>query len=617
MNPLKKLFIFLGIIFIAKNQAYAINEQFLLDLNFNYTVNKDAEVLVDKKIGIINLENELSVTSFTQNLEEYNYYDLTAIDSQGLVEFKEIDEENTKRIVIPLRGVKIGKNQVNNLDISYKSKDLIEKIGSIYFFNLPRIPKNNVKNLNITVTVPKDFGQLIFISPTNFEKEEKENNVIYKFNNNSSLDQAISASFGEFQIINFNIKYELENDSNWFVNKEIALIPDVLKYQEVAYKELTPKPTSIKIDEDGNYLAKYRINPKSKLEINFKGSVRIYGNQIDLNQGGSLTDIPEELKNEYTKPKIYWETNSEEIKDIANTLKDENQSVILNSKKIYDFLTKNYNYNFEIGKDSQVERNGALKALKREALMGCMEFTDSFIAIARSMGIPAREINGYAFSEDPTKKPINIEINSTDKLHSWVEFYDPNLGWIQIDPTWGATSEIDYFSKLDLNHITFVRKGLDSEYPIPAGMYKVSENENKQIEVDFPVNTYISDFEKKYTASNNFSFNVINLISNQEPIKIVNNGYSTIFLENNKRVLPFSEEVVYMNKKDDRFFYDFNQTKFELEISNSLIYYILIIIYISFVGLLLYVILYLLVTHSKNLQKLFARPFHRPRGQGR
>jgi transglutaminase-like putative cysteine protease len=612
----KKLFVFFTLIILNNNTVFAINEQFLLDLNFNYSVNKEGEVIVDKKIGIINLENELSVTSFTQNLEEYNYYDLKAKDSQGFVEYKEIDEENTKRIVIPLRGTKIGKNQVNNLEISYKSKDLIKKIGSIYFFNLPKIPKNNVKNLSISISVPKDYGKLIFISPTNFSLEERENENIYRFKDNASLDQAISASFGEYQVINFNIKYELENTSNWFANKEIALIPDVLKYQEIAYKELSPKPTEITIDEDGNYLAKYRLNPKSKLDIMFKGSVRIYGNQIDINKGGEFSEIPEEIIKKYTESQKYWETKSSEIVDISATLKDEKLSVTKNAQKIYKFLTENYDYNFEITKENQVERHGALKAVRREVQLGCMEFTDSFIAIARSMGIPSREINGYAFSDDPTKKPINIDLNSLDKLHSWAEFYDPNLGWVQIDPTWGATSEIDYFSKLDLNHITFVKKGIDSEYPIPAGMYKLNQ-ENKQIEVDFPINTTILDFEKKFTASNNFSFNVLNLISNQEPIKIVNNGYSTIFLKNNERVLPFSESIVYMNKKEERVFYDFNFSEYELYIKNSVFYYVLIIIYISFVGLLLYVILYLLVTHSKNLQKLFARPFRHPRDQDR
>lgn len=615
MKLLKILLSFSALFLANQIQVLAINEQFLLDLNFEYAISAE-EVKVIKKIGIINLENELSVTSFTQNLEEYNYYDLIAKDEKGIIEVKEIDEEDTKRVVIPLRSTKIGKNQVNNLEISYKSKDLIKKIGSIYFFNLPRIPKNNVKNLNITISVPKDFGNLIFISPNNFEKEEKNDLNIYKFSNNSSLDQAISASFGEFQIINFSAKYELENDSNWFVNKEIALIPDVEKYQEVAFKELNPKPTSISVDEDGNYLAKYRLNPKSKLDIEFKGSVRMYGNQIDLNKGGNFNEISQELIEKYTKEQKYWEVNSPEIKDISNTLKDENLNVILNAQKIYKFLTENYDYNFEIGKETQVSRNGALSAVKRESLMGCMEFTDSFIAIARGMGIPAREINGYAFSDDPTKKPINVEINATDKLHSWAEFYDPNLGWIQVDPTWGATSEIDYFSKLDLNHITFVKKGIESEYPIPAGMYKLNPD-SKQIEIDFPNNPNIFDFEKEYEASNNFSFNVINLITNKEPIRIKNTGFATIFLKNGKKVLPFSEEIFYFDKKEERVFYDFNNNEFELVVKNSLLYYVLIIIYISFVGLLLYVILYLLVTQSKNLRKLFAHPFRRPRDLSR
>jgi hypothetical protein len=616
MKQLKKLFIFIGLIIALRTQVNAINEQFLLDLNFNYNVNQNGEVSVLKKIGIINLENELSVTSFTQNLEEYNYYDLKASDSAGLVEFKEIDEENTKRIVIPLRSTKIGVNQVNNLEISYKSKDLIKKIGSIYFLNLPKIPKNNIKNLNISITVPKDFGNIIFISPSNYEITQNDDFITYNFKNNASLDQAISSSFGDYQVINFNLKYELKNDSNWFVNQEIALPPDIIKYQEIAFKELNPKPTEIKIDEDGNYLAKYRINPKSSLDVNLKGSVRVYGNQIDLEKGGSFSDIPNEIKVKYLNSQKYWETEASEIKDISNTLFDSKISVAKNAFKIYKFLTENYNYNFEIGKDSQVERNGALKATKREALMGCMEFTDSFIAIARSMGIPAREINGFAFSDDPTKKPINVEINASDKLHSWAEFYDPNLGWVQIDPTWGATSEIDYFTKLDLNHITFVRKGIDSEYPIAAGMYKTNP-ESKQIEIDFPNQVNIQDFEFKYEASNSFSFNVLNLISNKEPIKIANQGYTTIFLEDDKRVLPFSEEIVYWDKRGERIFYDFQGQKRELIIKNSLFYYLLIIIYISFVGLLLYVILYLLVTQAKNLRKLFAHPFRRPRDLNR
>ena len=54
-----------------------------------------------------------------------------------------------------------------------------------------------------------------------------------------------------------------------------------------------------------------------------------------------------------------------------------------------------------------------------------------------------------------------------------------------VDPTWGSTTRgIDYFSSLDLDHIAFVIKGEESNYPIPAGGYKF-ENSSKDIKVEF------------------------------------------------------------------------------------------------------------------------------------
>ena len=121
-----KLLLTLVLTNLLAGKAFAINEQFKLDLNLTYDIKEDGVVEITKNIGIINLENELSVTSFTQNLEEYNYYDLVATDNLGVVAVKEIDEESAKRIVVPLRNTKIGKNQVNTLVIKYKSKDLLK-----------------------------------------------------------------------------------------------------------------------------------------------------------------------------------------------------------------------------------------------------------------------------------------------------------------------------------------------------------------------------------------------------------------------------------------------------------------------------------------------------------
>jgi len=614
-NDLAKILLFITIGLVFSFSTKALEEQFVLDLKLKYQIQENNEVIVNKKIDIVNLENELSVTSFTQNLEDYNYFDLVVKDAVGQVTVKEIDEDNTKRIVVPLRNSKIGKNQVNTINIEYKSKDLLQKVGTISYFNLPKIPKKNVRSLEIEISTPKNLGKLIYVTPNKPEIIESEKEITYLFKNNTALDQAVSATFGEYQIVNFNISYELKNDSNWFVNREIALIPDISNRQEVGIRDLNPKPTEIRIDDDGNYLAKYRLGPKSNITVTYQGSVRIYGPRLDISSGGKFEEISEDLVENYTKQQEFWETESEEIKDISNTLKDSNLSVVLNAKKIYDFLTENYKYNYEIEKNSEVIRNGALKALKREALMGCMEFTDSFIAIARSMGIPAREINGYALSESSETAPVNIDLGGNDILHSWVEFYDPNNGWVAIDPTWGATSKIDYFTKTDLSRVIFVVKGKESNYPLPAGMYKLEGNE-KQIDIVFPKEFSSELFDIKYNASNNFSFNFINLITNKLPIKVKNTGGTSIYIQND-RILPFQEKIIYYDKTEKTEFKNFNGTTFELQIKNSFFYYVLIIIYISFLGLVLYAILYILVTQAKFLRKLLSHPFRHPRGRGR
>jgi len=615
---LKKFFhiflTFLTIFFGFK--SLAINEEFLIDLVINYNYNENGYFEVEKNFSIVNLQNDLAITSFTQNLEEYNYFDLEARDTNGKLEFAEAEENDTKRVTVSLRGIKIGKNQSNKFTLVYKSRDLVQKNGNILNVNLPKIPKNNIRTLKINLSIPQNSGNIIYISPNPNLKEIKDNKYLFQFEGENILDKAISATFGEYQLINFNIKYDLNNETKWFQTREIALVPDITKRQEIRIESLEPKPLEIYEDEDGNYLAKYRLNPSSKLEVSLKGSVRTYGVQIDPEKGGNFNDIPQDLIKKYTKEEIFWEVNSKEVKETSEKILDRNKNVSLNAQKIYKFLIDNYKYDFEILKKNSIERYGALKTLRRESKMGCMEFTDTFIALARGMGIPAREINGYAYSKDPEKNPINISINEGDRLHAWPEFYDPNFGWIQIDPTWGNTSGIDYFSKLDLNHITLVTKGVSSQYPIAAGFYKVDSNK-KYLEFDFPENADSVIYTKDYQAEKVFSFNFFSLLREIEPIKITNLGNSTLFNINGERVLPFQSKVIYVKKGDEIIFEDFGNNKTRIEIQNPISYSILITIYIFFLGLLLYVMIYVLVTQAKNLRKLFDLRFFRPRVRGR
>ncbi len=123
-----------------------------------------------------------------------------------------------------------------------------------------------------------------------------------------------------------------------------------------------------------------------------------------------------------------------------------------------------------------------------------------FVALARSAGIPARAVNGYAFTQNDSMRPLSLV---RDILHAWPEYWDETTGrWIAVDPTWeNTTGGVDYFSRLDFNHLVFAIHGQSSEKPYPAGVYKFAGQESKDIHVEFvtslPVyqNTFASDFK--------------------------------------------------------------------------------------------------------------------------
>ena len=122
--------------------------------------------------------------------------------------------------------------------------------------------------------------------------------------------------------------------------------------------------------------------------------------------------------------------------------------------------------------------------MKNKSSAICTEFTDLFIALARAAGIPAREVNGYAYTTNPALRPLSL---AEDILHAWPEYYDESQSlWRPVDPTWGKTTGgVDFFTKLDLNHFVFTFHGFDSTYPYPAGSYKIDEQSGKDIHVEF------------------------------------------------------------------------------------------------------------------------------------
>jgi transglutaminase-like putative cysteine protease len=268
-------------------------------------------------------------------------------------------------------------------------------------------------------------------------------------------------------VFSFDLAYHLENPLKSNSQTEIALPPDTA-FQKVYFSKIDPKPNNVRIDSDGNYLAVYKLSARQRIDVAVAGSVQIFA-------GFRAYPSPsaEVLQNNLL-PSVYWQSVDPQIASLSKDLKT--------PKAIYNYVTARLKYDLERVKPN-VTRMGALEALKNPNQAICMEFTDLFVALARAAGIPAREINGYAYTENRELQPLGLV---ADVLHSWPEYYDKDKGvWIPVDPTWGSTSGVDYFNKLDLRHFAFVIHGASVKEPYAPGSYKLGPNPQKDVFVSF------------------------------------------------------------------------------------------------------------------------------------
>jgi hypothetical protein len=231
-----------------------------------------------------------------------------------------------------------------------------------------------------------------------------------------------------------------------------------------------------------------------------------------------------------TKKTKYWQTDDPNIQELANKLRT--------PENIFNFVKDTLSYNKNKLTNYPV-RLGAKNSLIQSNNASCMEFTDLFVAIARSAGIPAREINGFAYTENPEIQPLSL-VN--DVLHAWPEYWDYSKNtWIPVDPTWGSTSGVDYFNKFDLRHIVFVIHGKDAEVPISPGSYKLGSNPQKDVFVNFGQLPVERNEQLKITYSLSKYF----FITRGIDITLENIGISSIYNSSGK--VYFDDKLVQEN----------------------------------------------------------------------
>ncbi len=501
---LKKVFpfILLLVIFLFPLKASAAEKQFDISVESKYNVQEDGVTDISQTITITNKTEYYYTPTYTVSVGFSDISNIQAYNSDGSIPTtlaEKGDVDKSIKLSFPKRYA--GLNEKNIFTLKFSTRDIAKKQGNVWEVTIPGIEKpEEFQEYTVQIGVPEEFGIPTIVKPA--RKANEDNSI--ELSKEEVGKSGVYILYGDKQYYSFSLKYNISNPNLFPVRTEIALPPQT-SYQNVVVTDYSEEPINVTKDSDGNWIAEYRLLPQQKKSIVVKGVIEIRSESLSE----SLTN--KQLK-EYTTPRKYWD-----LGDKKNIAEIEN---LRTPEDIYKFVVKTLSYDYKkIATDNL--RLGGKGALEKTSNSVCLEFTDLFISLARSKGIPARSVEGFAFTQNAKLRPLSL-VN--DILHAWPEYYDISTKkWVMVDPTWGNTTKgMDYFTSLDFSHVAFAIKGFDSEYPIPAGGYKFNK-ESKDVSVSF---AKPSDFKVRNNIqiSDNlpvFSFPKIDI---QGTVKIENRG---------------------------------------------------------------------------------------------
>jgi transglutaminase-like putative cysteine protease len=501
---LKKLIFLIIFLFVSVTDVLASNE-FLTDAEVEYAFDTTGRATVTHQIYLENAFPTIYATSYNFNINNIKADNIKVFEKDNEISSEIVGSDLNRVIRINFIEEVIGKGQKREFRIVYETSDLAERTGEVWEISIPKLSEpSEFRAYRVTAIVPDGFGNLAYLSPDASSVTKLDSETKYVFLKEDLLNSGIQAGFGLFQVFSFDLKYHIENPLNQNAETVIPVPPDTA-FQKVYLTNIVPKPIEITRDIDGNWLAKYVLTSRQRVDIEATGYVQIYSKERPF----SIPTNEELVTN--LQPTSYWETDNPEIKGLTQT--------VHTPKEIYDFVLEKLNYDYQRVAPN-VQRMGAVGALNNPNSAICMEFTDLFIALARAAGIPAREVNGYAYTENPEIQPLSLV---ADVLHSWPEYWDPQRNaWIPVDPTWGdTTGGVDFFDKLDLRHITFVNHGADPLKPYAPGSYKLGPNPQKDVFVSF---AKLPDYTTEYINLKAETKERIPLIKNFVQVSVYNPG---------------------------------------------------------------------------------------------
>jgi transglutaminase-like putative cysteine protease len=289
-------------------------------------------------------------------------------------------------------------------------------------------------------------------------------------------------------------------------------------------------------------------NPKNEINFGYSAKIKTTNDIVQVKEKIQfpILDLDEELI-QFTQPREIIDSDDEDVIGFAAEIAEGEDDLYVLVHKIAEWTKNNIEYDLST-LTAEVSQKASWVLDTRQGV--CDELTSLFIAMLRSLGVPAKFVSGVAYTESELF-PDNWG------SHGWAEVYFPGFGWVPYDVTYGQ------FGYIDPTHVK-LKESLDSNDPSVQYRWVASniDLDTEKLDIDASVEEKIGRVQNTIilgakVLKDNIGFGSYNLV--EIVLENTKNYYvsTEIYLSKPKEVKiigePFKEVLLKPNEKKSIF----------------------------------------------------------------
>lgn len=424
---------------LAADVKYDIKSQYILNED-TVDVTQEFDMSSSSNLGsqTIRIPGTSESFSVKNGSETVSYEEKTTVGNITGINFKATDLT-----------LDLGSKKQASVVISYQSEDLFADYNKAQSLFAPPFQLSNINSQEVVLSAKMELAIGNIIGAETNDISTDNNQQVYTFKTSGAFDEPIILQMGAVANAEVEISGKLQNDSFWWQEKTVVLPLDT-NQQKSYINSIDPKPTSVRVDRDGNIIASYFLAPKQGVDVKAKANVLLEQKSYDLDAIGGFEQLDQDIVADYTAKTSLWPDsvladmglNKDELRSgtVMEAVSKVNEAI---SKQKVE-LTSKVDFKNRIGKESRQKQSS-------------LDLSDRMVAALRAAGVPARVVGGVITDTQLTR------LDQTE-FQVWVEVFIPGEGWMTVDPVLNRLGE-NFFGQSGLQRIGLFIWGISDHIP--------------------------------------------------------------------------------------------------------------------------------------------------------